>query len=179
MRASDVWQLAQVNVARARFPVESAQMADFMALLDPINALADSAEGFVWRLQTEAGDATAVRPFDDDRILINMSVWESFGALRSFVYLSAHLDVMRRRREWFERTVQAYLALWWIPAGLLPTIADAKVRLDMLRELGPSPAAFTFHERFPAPEASADPNHARFEYDRADRRDSTPKARGA
>jgi hypothetical protein len=179
MRASDGWHLAQVNVASARFPVESAQMADFMALLDPINALADSTEGFVWRLQTEAGDATALRPFDDDRILINMSVWESFGALRSFVYVSAHLDVMRRRREWFERTVQAYLALWWIPAGQLPTTADAKVRLDMLRELGPSPAAFTFHERFPAPEASADPSQARFEYDRADRRDSTPSGRGA
>jgi hypothetical protein len=154
-------------------------MADFMALLDPINALADRTVGFVWRLQTEAGDATALRPFDDDRILINMSVWESFGALRSFVYVSAHLDVMRRRREWFERTVQAYLALWWIPAEQLPTIADAKVRLDMLRELGPSPAAFTFHERFPAPEASADPNQPRFEYDRADRRDSTPSGRGA
>jgi hypothetical protein len=84
MRASDGWQLAQVNVARARFPVDSAQMADFMALLDPINALADGTEGFVWRLQTEAGDATALRPFDDDRIMINMSVWESFEALRSF-----------------------------------------------------------------------------------------------
>jgi hypothetical protein len=179
MRASDGWQLAQVNVARARFPVDSAQMADFMARLEPINALADSSEGFVWRLQTEAGDATAVRPFDDDRIMINMSVWESFGALRSFVYVSAHLDVMRRRREWFERTAQAYVALWWIPAGQLPTIADAKSRLDMLRELGPSPAAFTFHDRYPAPEPSADPNQARFEGDLADRRDSTPSGRGA
>jgi Domain of unknown function (DUF3291) len=179
MRASDGWQLVQVNVARARFPVDSAQMADFMALLDPINALADGTEGFVWRLQTEAGDATALRPFDDDRIMINMSVWESFAALRSFVYLSRHLEVMRRRREWFERMAEAYLALWWIPAGQLPTIADARARLDILRERGPSPAAFTFHDRYPAPEPSADPNQGRFEYGRVDRRDSTPSARGA
>jgi Domain of unknown function (DUF3291) len=179
MRAPDGWQLAQVNVARARFPVDSAQMADFMALLDPINALADGTEGFVWRLQTEAGDATALRPFDDDRIMINMSVWESFAALRSFVYLSRHLEVMRRRREWFERMAEAYLALWWIPAGQLPTIADARDRLDILRERGPSPAAFTFHDRYPAPGPSADPNHGRFEASRVDRQDSTPSARGA
>jgi hypothetical protein len=179
MRASDGWQLAQVNVARAQFPVDSAQMADFMALLDPINALADGTEGFVWRLQTEAGDATALRPFDDDRILINMSVWESFAALRSFVYLSNHLEVMRRRREWFERMAEAYLALWWIPAGQLPTIADARARLDILRERGPSPAAFTFHDRYPAPEPSADPNQGRFEYGRVDRGVSAPSARGA
>jgi hypothetical protein len=179
MRASDGWQLAQVNVARARFPVDSAQMADFMALLDPINALADGTEGFVWRLQTEAGDATALRPFDDDRIMINMSVWESFEALRSFVYLSSHLEVMRRRREWFERMAQAYLVLWWIPAGQLPTLADAKARLDMLRERGASPAAFTFHDRYPAPDPSVDPNQRRFQYGRVDSRDSTPSARGA
>jgi hypothetical protein len=179
MRAPDGWQLAQVNVARARFPVESAEMADFMALLDPINALADGTEGFVWRLQTEAGDATALRPFDDDRIMINMSVWESFAALRSFVYLSRHLEVMRRRREWFERMAEAYLALWWIPAGQLPTIADARARLDILRERGPSPAAFTFHDRYPAPGPSADPNHGRFEAGRVDRQDSTRSARGA
>ena len=162
MCASNGWQLAQVNVARVRFPVDSDQLADFMALLDPINALADSAEGFVWRLQTEAGDATALRPFGDDRILINMSVWESFDALRSFVYLSRHLEVMRRRREWFERMTQAFLGLWWIPVGQLPTIADAKARLAILRERGPSPAAFTFHERYPAPEPSADPDQRRF-----------------
>jgi hypothetical protein len=166
MRASDGWQLAQVNVARARFPLDSAEMADFIALLDPINALADRTEGFVWRLQTEAGDATALRPFADDRILINMSVWESFDALRSFVYLSRHLEVMRRRREWFERTLQAYFALWWIPAGQPPTIADAKARLEVLREHGPSPAAFTFHDRYPAPESPDGPNQGRFEYGR-------------
>lgn len=166
MRESNGWQLAQVNVGRARFPVDSSEMADFMALLDPINALADGTEGFVWRLQTEAGDATALRPFDDDRILINMSVWESFEALRSFVYLSSHLDVMRRRREWFERMDQAFFALWWIPGGQLPTIADAKARLDILRERGPSPAAFTFHDRFPAPEPHEDSSQARFEHAR-------------
>lgn len=152
--ASDGWQVAQVNIGIVRFPLDSREMADFMALLDPINALADRSEGFVWRLQTEDGDATAFRPFHDDRILINMSVWESFEALRSFVYLSRHLDVMRRRREWFARMDEAYVALWWIPAGQLPTIDDAKARLDTLRDQGPSAAAFTFRDPYPPPTPS-------------------------
>jgi hypothetical protein len=154
MTASDGWQVAQVNIGIVRFPLDSSEMADFMALLDPINALADRSDGFVWRLQSEDGDATAFRPFHDDRILINMSVWESFEALRSFVYLSRHLEVMRRRREWFARMDEAYVALWWIPAGQLPTIDDAKARLDTLREQGPSAAAFTFRDPYPPPTPS-------------------------
>ena len=108
------FQLAEVNIALARAPVESPLLADFKALLDPINDLADSSPGFVWRLQTEDGDATGVRAFDDDRAIINMSVWESIEQLAEFVYRSGHVDVMRRRREWFER-IRLYLALWWVP----------------------------------------------------------------
>src|ERR687885_807813 len=95
--------LAQVNVATARAPLDSPQLADFVAALQPINALADHSPGFVWRLQTEEGDATSIRPYDDERIMVNLSVWESLEALRTFVYASRHLDVMRRRREWFQR----------------------------------------------------------------------------
>src|SRR5438034_10821804 len=110
-------QLAQVNIGRARGAMDEPVMREFVARLVEINALADGSPGFVWRLQTEAGDATAIRPFGDERILVNMSVWESIEALGEFVFASRHLDVLRRRRDWFEKMAEAYLALWWIPAG--------------------------------------------------------------
>jgi hypothetical protein len=124
-------------------------LAEFVALLDPINALADQSPGFVWRLQTEAGNATAIRAFDDERLLVNMSVWLSIEQLAEFVYRSGHVAVMRRRREWFER-MRVYVALWWIPAGTIPTVADAELRLAHLRRHGPTPFAFTFKQRFAA-----------------------------
>ena len=148
------WHLAQVNIGRIAAPLDSPQLAEFVANLEPINALADAAPGFVWRLQTEDGDATAIRPFDDDRILVNMSVWESVEALGEFVFASRHLDVLRRRREWFDKMEEAYLALWWIPAGTLPSVADARSRLECLRAHGPTPHAFTFREPFAAPDSS-------------------------
>src|SRR5215510_773225 len=95
--------LAQVNVARMLEPLDSPRMAGFVARLDEINALADRSPGFVWRLQTEAGNATDLRPFDDDRILLNMSVWETIEALRAYVYESAHREVLRERHSWFEK----------------------------------------------------------------------------
>jgi hypothetical protein len=146
------FHIAQVNVATPLAPLESPRLAEFVAALEPINALADASPGFVWRLQTDDGDATSIRAFADDRILINMSVWESIEALEDFVYRSAHTAVMRRRAAWFERSAEAYLALWWIPAGELPTAADAEPRLTSLREHGPTPFAFTLQRRFPAPE---------------------------
>jgi hypothetical protein len=145
------FHLAQINVGRAVGPVDGPQLAAFRALLDPVNALADSRPGFVWRLQTDAGNATALRPYDDDRIIVNMSVWESIEALRAFVYTTMHAQVMRRRREWFERFATSYLALWWMPAGVVPTVDDAKLRLASLDARGPTPYAFTFRRTF-APE---------------------------
>ena len=129
-------------------------MADFVANLGPINALADSTPGFVWRFQTEAGDATAVRAYDDDRIIINYSVWEDVASLREFVFSGAHMSIMRRRREWFERLTDLYMALWWIPAGHRPSVAEAVARLEYLKQHGPSPEAFTFGEFYPSPDAS-------------------------
>lgn len=147
--------LAQVNVARLSAPLDSPQLADFVASLEPINALADASPGFVWRLQTEAGDATALRFMEDDWLIVNMSVWESLEALRGYVYRSAHADVLRRRQEWFDRMVEAHVALWWIEAGTLPTLNDAQERLLTLRAEGPTPYAFTLKEpsplRRPAP----------------------------
>jgi Domain of unknown function (DUF3291) len=147
------WQLAQVNIAMLRAPLASPQLAGFVAGLEPINRLADQSPGFVWRLQTPEGDATALRPFDDERIMVNLSVWESLEALWNFVYATRHLDLLRRRREFFTRPAGAYLALWWVPAGHVPTVEEAKDRLRLLASRGPSPDAFTFRERFPAPAA--------------------------
>jgi hypothetical protein len=124
-------------------------MAGFAANLEAINALADAAPGFVWRLQTEDGDATAIRPYDDERVMVNMSVWDSIGSLRQFVYRSDHTAVMRRRREWFEQ-MKLYLALWWLPAGELPTVEDAKRRIVHLEQHGPTSYAFTFKSWFPS-----------------------------
>lgn len=130
-------------------------MAGFQAALEPINALADEAPGFVWRLQTEDGDATAIRPYEEERMMVNMSVWESIEALRSFVYTSAHTSVMRARKQWFEK-LEMYLVLWWVPAGHEPTIEEAKVRLEHLRRHGPTPHAFTFRASFSAPDVDLD-----------------------
>ena len=152
------YRLAQCNVALLRAPLDSPVLADFVAALEPINQLADRAPGFVWRLQTEDGDATAIRVFDDDKLIVNMSVWESIETLAEFVYRSAHRDVMRRRREWFEKTGDAYLVLWWVPAETLPTVSDAQSRFESLRRDGASSEAFTFRSPFPPPDGSIPSN---------------------
>jgi Domain of unknown function (DUF3291) len=147
------FHLAQVNIALPLEPLDSERLREFVAQLDPVNAVADHSDGFVWRLQTDEGDATDVRGFDDERLIINMSVWESMKALRAFVYSNrAHLDVMRRRREWFDR-LPSYLVLWWIPAGHLPTVPEAEGRFALLRAVGPSPDAFTFRHHFAPPDS--------------------------
>jgi len=145
------WHLAQVNVATLREPIDSPRLATFVERLEPVNALAEGSPGFVWRLQGEHGDATDLQVFDDDRIIVNLTVWESFEALRGFVFAADHAEVLRRRREWFEPMAEAHLAVWWIPAGTTPTVDDAKARLEILRRNGPTPEAFTFREPFPAP----------------------------
>jgi hypothetical protein len=143
--------LAQVNLATLRAPLDSPELAGFVAQLEPVNALADQSPGCIWRLQTEDGDATAIRPFEDDRVIVNLSVWASLEALRSFVYASRHLDVMRQRRAWFHRMPDPFMALWWVPAGTIPTVAEAKDRLELLARRGPTAAAFTFRAPFPEP----------------------------
>ena len=151
MGGTDGYHLAQVNIALPQAPLDSEQLAGFVERLEPVNALADAAPGFVWRLQTEDGDATGIRAFGDDRLIVNMSVWSSLEALRHFVFRSDHADVLRRRKEWFESMPQFISALWWIPAGTTPTLAEAEERLEQLRQHGPSPTAFTFKDPFPAP----------------------------
>jgi hypothetical protein len=144
--------LAQLNVARLLAPIGSPTVANFVAGLAPINRLAESRPGFVWRLQTEAGDATSIQAFDDPLIILNLSVWESIETLSDFVLRTAHRDVLRRRHEWFERMAEAYVVLWWIPAGTIPTVADALTRLDQVRRFGPTSQAFTFRVPFGPPD---------------------------
>ena len=149
------FHLAEVNIAIPIEPLESERLADFMASLDPVNAVADTSSGFVWRMQDDSGGNTDIHGFGDDRVVINLTVWESLAALRAFAYSNrAHLEVLRRRREWFER-LRVYLALWWVPAGHRPTVAEAEERLARLERLGPTPDAFTFREHFPPPGAPA------------------------
>jgi hypothetical protein len=149
------FHLAQVNIALAREPLDSPLLADFVAALAPINALADAAAGFVWRLQGDDGDSTAIRGFDDDRIVVNMSTWESLETLASYVFKPGHAAVMRERRKWFIPMQEAYMALWWVPAGHRPTVREAEERVAHLRAHGPRAFAFTFKHPFPAPGASA------------------------
>ncbi len=156
---SGEFTIAQVNIALPREPLDSPALAEFVANLEPVNALADAAPGFVWRLEDESGDATSIKAFDDERLIINMSVWESIEALWSFVYDRGHLEVMRRRREWMTKLAESHQVLWWLPAGEIPTPGDARERLEHLRAHGPSPYAFTFKQRYPAPDAvSAEPS---------------------
>ncbi len=151
------FHLAQANIGRFRAPLETAIMEGFRTQLDPINALADRSPGFVWRLQTEDGNATAIRPYAGDELMaINLSVWESLESLQQFVYKSGHVDVLRGRKQWFEQIEGPILVLWWIPAGQVPTVPDAQERLQHLREHGPTPHAFTFRTPFPAPNQLTD-----------------------
>lgn len=147
------YHLAQLNIALMKEPLESPRMADFVANLDRINALAESSPGFVWRLQTEEGNATALRPLGE-QTLVNISVWRDVESLSRYVFRSAHVEVMRRRKEWFERMREAYVVLWWIPKGHRPNIAEAIARLDLLRAEGPTKDAFTFRRAFLAPDAA-------------------------
>lgn len=142
------YHIAQVNIGHIKAPLDSPIMAGFVGRLDELNALADKSPGFVWRLQTGEGNATYFRPYDDDRILINMSVWKSVEALRQYVYDTAHAALLRHRHEWFERFSGTYMALWWVPAGHLPGIDEAKKRLAHLQQHGPTEFAFTFKTVF-------------------------------
>jgi hypothetical protein len=146
------WHLAQLNTARLEHPIGAAEMVDFVAALDEVNAVADAAPGFVWRLRDDSGNATALRPFGADRI-VNLSVWIDLESLRAYVFDSVHAGVLRRRREWFDRS-ESVSVLWWVPAGHIPDVTEASQRSDLLLREGPGTQAFTFARAYPAPDAS-------------------------
>ncbi|WP_406332844.1 DUF3291 domain-containing protein [Streptomyces sp. NBC_00203] len=144
------YELAQANIGRLKAPLDSPQLKDFVEALDPVNAVADAADGFVWRLQSDSGNATDVPVLGDDWLIINMSTWRDTNALTAFMYQGQHRELLARRREWFERLEEAMTVLWWVPSGHRPTVTEAESRLLHLREHGPTEHAFTLRTSFPA-----------------------------
>lgn len=150
--------LAELNAAHLRAPIDSAELAEFVALLEPINALADRSPGFVWRMKESEDDPTATIRHDyGDQLLINFSVWEDRDSLWDFVYRSRHLELLRRRREWFHRVMEPYAVMWWVPEGTLPSLAEGMARLERLKAEGPGPEAFTFKDFYDSSEAASLP----------------------
>jgi hypothetical protein len=150
------YHIAQVNIGRLLAPLDSQQLAGFVAALDPVNASADGAPGFVWRLQTDEGNATSVQAFEWEQqgaagVIINMSVWRSVEQLSEWVYGPLHRAALVQRRNWFERVSDATTALWWVLEGHLPSTKEAEARVLHLREHGPTSTAFTFKEVFAPP----------------------------
>ena len=138
------WHIAQINVAIFRVARKDKINADFETALGEVNALAEAAPGFVWRMPGE-GES------DDPQTTINMTVWESIDVLAAFAYRNAtHRGVMRRRKEWFVET-PAYLALWWVRAGTVPTLAEGQAKLELIGRFGPTREAFDFKTVFPMP----------------------------
>jgi Domain of unknown function (DUF3291) len=145
------YHLAQINIGRLVAPVDDPRIAGFLAQLDPINALADRADGFVWRLQSTSGNATGLAYNDDPLVIVNMSVWRSLETLRDYVYASQHVDVFRERAKWFEKMDQPHYCLWWVPAGHVPTVLEGRERLEHYQKHGATDISFWFSQRFPAP----------------------------
>jgi hypothetical protein len=155
------WELAEINIARLKAAIDDPALAGFMAALDPLNAAAEASPGFVWRLQTEDGNATAIQAFDWDTagsagVIVNLTVWASVAELAAYVYGDMHKQIMRRRREWFHLMREAYTTCWWVPAGHRPSTAEAEDRIRHLRAHGPTPHAFTLQASFPPPGGPAD-----------------------
>nr|WP_250905610.1 DUF3291 domain-containing protein [Nonomuraea sp. NEAU-A123] len=150
-----VMHLAQLNVAHLRAPIDSPELAEFVAALEPLNTVADEYPGFVWRMKESEEDPTATISHEyGDYLLITFSVWESLESLWDYAYRSAHLGMLRRRKEWFQRMAEPYIVLWWIPEGYIPSLAEGWERLERLRAVGPSPEAFTFKDSYDSSEAA-------------------------
>ncbi|MCW8865433.1 MAG: DUF3291 domain-containing protein [Colwellia sp.] len=145
--------LAQLNIAKAKYPLDSPQLKEFIDNLAPVNKIAEESEGFIWRLQDESGDATNIQAFSDPSMIINMSTWASTDALKKFMFRTHHRDFLRRKSQWFENIPQDSYVLWWIPQDSTPTIEEGIERLNYLRENADSPFAFTFKSNFSAAEA--------------------------
>jgi len=142
------FHLAQINIAKMLAPIDSPVMAEFVANLDSINALAEGSDGFIWRLKTDDNNATSIKVYEDDFIIVNMSVWENMDKLHQFVYQSNHVEIFKQRKKWFEKMSDMHMALWYIPAGYIPTAMDGVERLSHLRNKGETPFAFSFKNSF-------------------------------
>ncbi|MBT8471552.1 MAG: DUF3291 domain-containing protein [Marinicaulis sp.] len=145
------YQLAQINIARLKAPEGDPSNAVFFDNLDRINELAEASPGFVWRLKDESGNATGISAFDDPLVIVNMSVWDSVADLKAFAFNSAHVEIFKRRAEFFEPMEAPHAVLWWVAAGHYPSLDEAKAKLEHLANLGPRPGAFTFAKPFDPP----------------------------
>ncbi|WP_192888698.1 DUF3291 domain-containing protein [Vibrio bathopelagicus] len=146
-------KLAQLNIALAKYALDAPEIKDFVDNLDLVNGIAESSEGFVWRLKDESGDATNIKAFDDPNMIVNMSVWDSVDSLKNFMFRTHHRDFMRRKNEWFHRLAEDTYVLWWVEADHIPSLDEAIERLDHLRDVGDTPYAFTFKTNFTELEA--------------------------
>jgi hypothetical protein len=145
--------LAQINIAKMLAPLESPLMADFVANLEAINALAESSQGFIWRLKDDNNNATSIKIYDDEFLLVNMSVWSNVDSLFQFTFQSQHVEIFKRRKEWFSQMAQMHMALWFVAEDCRPSVEEATQRLDYLRAHGETPYAFSFKKRFSANDA--------------------------
>ncbi|PHX05656.1 DUF3291 domain-containing protein [Vibrio splendidus] len=146
-------KLAQLNIALAKYPLDAPEIKEFVDNLELVNGIAESSEGFVWRLKDESGDATNIQAFDDPNMIVNMSVWDSVDSLKNFMFRTHHRDFMRRKGDWFHRLPEDTYVLWWIEEDDIPTLEEAIERLEHLREIGDTPYAFTFKTNFTESEA--------------------------
>lgn len=145
------YHLAQLNIGKTLAPLDSPQLQEFVDNLERINAIAEATEGFVWRLQDDSGNATDISAYDDPDIIVNLSVWRDVASLKQFMFKTDHATFLQRRGEWFEKAKTATYVLWWVPAGHIPSLEEAKQRLMRLQELGDSPEAFSMRKPFAAP----------------------------
>ncbi|PTP40189.1 DUF3291 domain-containing protein [Vibrio splendidus] len=146
-------KLAQLNIALTKYPLDAPEIKEFVDNLELVNGIAESSEGFVWRLKDESGDATNIQAFDDPNMIVNMSVWDSVDSLKNFMFRTHHRDFMRRKGDWFHRLPEDTYVLWWIEEDHIPTLEEAIERLEHLREIGDTPYAFTFKTNFTESEA--------------------------
>ncbi len=147
------FNLAQLNIAKVLAPLDNPIMADFVNNLDSINALAEASNGFVWRLKDDANNATSIKIYDDEFLIVNMSVWKDIDSLFQYAYKTQHVEIFKRRSEWFEKMKEMHMALWYVAEDHKPTVAEAEDRLNYLRAYGDTPYAFTFKKRFTAAES--------------------------
>ncbi|MEZ8638445.1 DUF3291 domain-containing protein [Vibrio splendidus] len=146
-------KLAQLNIALAKYPLDAPEIKEFVDNLELVNGIAESSEGFVWRLKDESGDATNIQAFEDPNMIVNMSVWDSVDSLKNFMFRTHHRDFMRRKGDWFHRLPEDTYVLWWIEEDHIPTLEEAIERLEHLREIGDTPYAFTFKTNLTESEA--------------------------
>lgn len=142
------YHLAQVNIAKMKADIDDPIMQDFVDNLEGVNSIADDSPGFIWRLETDEGDATSLRVFEDNMLLVNMSVWESIDDLKKFVYETFHVEILKRKKEWFDKFDGVYQVMWWVKAGTIPDVDDARARLAYLQNHGESEHAFNFRRSF-------------------------------